>query len=134
MTKFYTVLFLILCSVWKQGWSQSIIGSTWANSNFDDCTSTIKFLEENVFQFYYCGINETATGFYSFSADTLKLDQYEEIQTPVTFGGSDKSHLRFKYSFVRDDTTLKMFKYSDVKYNYEETINDSKRNFKLIIN
>ena len=134
MPKFYTVLFLILCTVWKQGWSQSIIGTTWANSSLDNCTSTIKFLNENVFQFYYCGFNETATGFYSFSGDTLKLDQYEEDETPISFGGSGKSHLRFKYSFVRNDTTLKMLKYSDVKYNYEENINDSKRNYKLINN
>ncbi len=124
----------MLCSIWSEARTQSIVGTTWVNSNFDDCTSTIKLLGEKIVHFYYCGVNETVTGIYSFSADTLKLDLYENDQTPISFGGSDESYLRFKYTFVRDDTTLTMLKYTDVKYEYEEIVNDWQRNFKLIDN
>lgn len=134
LIKLLMTLLFLFCLIWNDSQAQGIIGTTWGNSNYDDCTSTIKFLKENTFQYYNCGIDESFNGIYSFAGDTLKLDQYEVDQTPISFGGTNKSNLRFRYSFLHADTTLIMLEYSDVKYKYEEKVIDSQHNFKLINN
>ena len=134
LINFSVTLLLLFCLIWNDGQAQGIVGTTWGNSNYDDCTSTIKFLKVNTFQYYYCGIDEAFRGIYSFAGDTLKLDQYEVDQTPISFGGTNKSNLRFRSSFLHADTTLIMLEYSDVKYKYEEKVIDPQRNFKLINN
>lgn len=132
MNKFASTLLLLTATfIWNEGRTQELSGTTWVNSNFDNCTSKIEFLDEKTFQHFYCGIEETNNGTYSIVGDTLILNEFEISEVPVSLGGSDQPYLRFSYIMVLNGSTLEMVKFSDIKYNTNQNITNPEHHYIL---
>ncbi len=117
--------------MWNEGRTQELSGTIWINANFDNCSSKIEFLNNGEFQHFYCGMNQISSGKYLVEGDTLTLDEYKISEVPVSLSGSDKPYLRFRYTWIRNGSTLEMINFSDIKYKTEEQVNDPQHNYIL---
>lgn len=101
-------------------------GTVWTNSNYEECTSTIEFLDDKTFKHFYCTVDETTQGDYRTEAGMIVLDEYQMEQSGE---GKPQKKFLFKYHLTLTDSMLVMKKYYDYELNWEDNISDTRAHF-----
>lgn len=101
-------------------------GTIWTNSNYEECTSTIEFLDEKSFKHFYCTVDETTQGDYRTEDGMIVLDEYQMRQNAE---GKPEKNFLFKYHLTVTDSMLVMQKYYDYELNWEDNISDTRAHY-----